>query len=325
MPLSVRESDFDDAQDGWEDILSSSVTDTIYVTPSWQRIWWRHFSDGAELYLLKLIDGETLTGIAPLKLSDGVLSFVGHTDLCDYNDFLVVAGREAEFYPALWSYIDQLKWASLELRSVPEESPTLQYAAREAERAGLSVESHEEDKAPFTDLPASWEEFVSSLSKKRRHELRRKMRRAEAAGQMSQDVFTSPQEVGGMMPEFARLLRSSSEDKARFLTPERQRFFEDAAVELAGRGHIRLSFLELNGVKVASNIVIDYRDAYLLYNSGYDPEYSDLSVGLVNKALTIKEGIEAGKRRFDFLRGTERYKYDLGAENRAVYQLTVRR
>ena len=63
----------------------------------------------------------------------------------------------------------------------------------------------------------------------------------------------------------------------------------------------------------------------MLYNSGYDPRYSRLSVGLVSKALAIKEAIEAGKRSFNFLRGTERYKYHLGAKDFAVYQLTVRR
>lgn len=325
MPPSVQESDFDEAQAAWEDILPGCATDTVYVTPSWQRVWWRHFGEGAELHILKLVDGGTLTGIAPLKLSGNVLSLVGNADLFDYNDFPVVAGREADFYPALWSYIARLNWTSLELQSIPEGSPTLRYAVQEAERAGLSIESREEDKAPFADLPASWDDFVSSLSKKRRHELRRKMRRAEAAGEMSQYVFTSPEDVARSMPEFALLLRSSSEDKARFLTLPRERFFADAAVELARRSQLRLSFLELDGAKVASNIVIDYGDSYLLYNSGYDPEYSDLSVGLVNKALTIKEGIEAGKRRFDFLRGTERYKYDLGAEDRAVYRLTVRR
>ena len=48
-------------------------------------------------------------------------------------------------------------------------------------------------------------------------------------------------------------------------------------------------------------------------------------MGLVNKALVIREAIEAGKSHFDFLRGAERYKYDLGAEDREVYQLVVQR
>lgn len=325
MSLSIQESDFDGAQDSWEGILSSCATDTVFVAPSWQRVWWSHFGKSAELHILKVLDGDVLIGIASMKYSNGVLSFVGSSDLFDYNDFLVVDGRDAEFYSALWDYIVGLQWNSLELGSLPETSPTLQFIQEKAEQAGLTVECLEEDKAPFSNLPASWDEFVSALGKKHRHELRRKIRRIEAAGEITQKVFTTPDDVVAMMPKFVSLLRSSSEDKARFLTPDRELFFYDAALELARLGQLRLSFLEFNGVDVASNMVIDYRDSYLLYNSGYDPALSGLSVGLVNKALTIKGGIELGKRRFDFLRGTERYKYDLGAENSAIYQLTVRR
>ena len=46
-----------------------------------------------------------LIGIASMKYSNGVLSFVGNSDLFDYNDFLVVDGRDAEFYSALWDFI----------------------------------------------------------------------------------------------------------------------------------------------------------------------------------------------------------------------------
>ncbi|MDP7628532.1 MAG: GNAT family N-acetyltransferase [SAR202 cluster bacterium] len=325
MSLSIQESDFDGAQDSWESILSFCAAHTFYVTPSWQRVWWRHFGKGFELHILKVLDGDVLIGIASMKYSNGVLSFVGNSDLFDYNDFLVVDGRDAEFYSAVWDYISGLKWDSLELGSLPETSPTIQFIQEKAEQIGLTVECLEEDKAPFSDLPASWEEFVSGLSKKHRHELRRKIRRIESAGEITQKVFTKPDDVANMMPKFANLLRSSSQDKALFLTPERERFFEDAVFELAKSGQLRLSFLKFNGVDVASNIVIDYKNSYLLYNSGYDPAHSALSVGLVNKALTIKEGIEFGKCRFDFLRGTERYKYDLGAENSTVYRLTVRR
>ena len=48
-------------------------------------------------------------------------------------------------------------------------------------------------------------------------------------------------------------------------------------------------------------------------------------MGLLNKALSLKEAIEEGKHSFDFLRGTERYKYNLGAKDQVVYQMVVRR
>jgi CelD/BcsL family acetyltransferase involved in cellulose biosynthesis len=120
-------------------------------------------------------------------------------------------------------------------------------------------------------------------------------------------------------------LRESSPEKMAFLTQEREKFFVDIARELAVRGQFKLYFLELNGVRVASCICFDYADSYLLYNSGYDPGYSNLSVGLINKALCIREAIEEGRRSFNFLRGSERYKYDLGGKNQVLYRVTGRR
>ena len=99
------------------------------------------------------------------------------------------------------------------------------------------------------------------------------------------------------------------------MTEARERFFTELMETAAARGRLKLSMLEFDGVRVAACISFDYEDSYLLYNSGYDPAYSQLSVGFVNKAWTIKDAIESGKRTFDFLRGIERYKYDLGAED----------
>ena len=51
-----------------------------------------------------------------------------------------------------------------------------------------------------------------------------------------------------------------------------------------------------------------------LYNSGYDPRYGELSVGLLCKVLSIKNSIESGRKRYDFLKGAEPYKYHLGGK-----------
>ena len=58
----------------------------------------------------------------------------------------------------------------------------------------------------------------------------------------------------------------------------------------------------------------DYNDSVYLYNSGYDPRYSSLSVGLLSKVLLIKDSIQRGRKRFDFLKGSEPYKYHLSGK-----------
>ena len=258
-------------------------------------------------------------------LRDGVVGFIAGADLCDYADILVSDGKEELFYKTLLGYIKANDWHTIDLNSIPHGSPTLRYLPALAEREGYVAEVEEVAMAPVVSLPSSWEEYLAGLTKKDRHEVRRKVRGVERAGNYRQYTCgTTANDIRECMQEFFRLLRDSRADKAEFMTPERESFFSDAALELGARGQLRLEFLELDGARVATCIGFDYGDSYMLYNSGYDPRYSDLSVGLVNTALAIKGAIQAGKCCFDFLTGTERYKYHLGGMDNPVYRLVLR-
>ena len=325
MPATVETTDFDQIEKQWEDLLPASITNTVFVTPWWQRIWWEHFGTDSQLRIFAVRNGDRLLGIAPMRLREGVLSFLGDTDLFDYHDFVVVRDSEETFYEALCDHLAGSDWHTMHLGSLPEGSPTLRHMMRMSEGNGLSVIVSDEDKAPVAELPSSWEEYLAGLRRHDRHELRRKLRRLERADGAQQYTCNSVEVLTDSMADFFRLLRSSGPDKATFLTGARERFFLDVASELASRGHLRLYFLEIGGRRVASCICFDYGGAYLLYNSGYDPQHASLSVGLLNKALCIQEAIERGRRRFEFLRGSERYKYNLGAVDRVVYRMVARR
>ena len=325
MAYSVQRESFDTIGGEWEDILSSTAANTIFITPWWQRLWWERYGGGARLELLSVRRGDDLLGIAPLMISGDALSFLGDTDLFDYHDFLVSDGCEADFYNALWQHIAALDWQTLELKSLRQDSHTLKRLPALAQADGCETEITQEDVSPYTVLQPTWDEYLAGLRKKDRHELRRKLRRLQNGGNANQYAYDDPDAIAKSMPDFFRLMRASSGDKNDFLTPDRERFFGELACELAARGQFKLFFLEVDHARVAACICFDYDDSFLLYNSGYDPEYSALSVGLLNKALCIREAIESGKRRFDFLRGDERYKYNLGGKDQTVHELTIRR
>lgn len=322
MPYSVQLEDFEEIESEWERILPDTFANTIFVTPWWQKVWWKHFGQSANLQILSVRHDYDIIGIAPLMLNDGVLSFLGDTDLFDYHDFLVINGRESEFYNALCEYIVEMDWQSMELKSLREGSPTLEHIKTLAEAKGYKVEIEHEDVSPFVTLPPTWDDHVATLRKKDRHELRRKLRRLDRDSEAKQYACDVPADH---MDEFFTLMRASRDDKDDFLTPEREEFFKKLAVELSSRDQFKLYFLEVDDVRVASCICFDYAGKYLLYNSGYNPEYSPLSVGLLNKALCLKDAIEEGRETFDFLRGDERYKYDLGGHDQSVYQMVVHR
>ena len=75
----------------------------------------------------------------------------------------------------------------------------------------------------------------------------------------------------------------------------------------------------------AAVVCFDYKGIRFLYNSGYDPEFSHLSVSLMLKSWCVRNAIEEGIEYFDFLRGSERYKYDLGGVDHEIMCLRISR
>ena len=116
------------------------------------------------------------------------------------------------------------------------------------------------------------------------------------------------------MASFLKLFSESREDKANFMTARMESFFRSLADTMVEAGLLRLGILELDTLPTAMVMCFDYNDCVYLYNSGYNPGYGNLSVGLLSKVLHIKDSIQRGRRKFDFLKGGEPYKYHLGGK-----------
>jgi CelD/BcsL family acetyltransferase involved in cellulose biosynthesis len=173
------------------------------------------------------------------------------------------------------------------------------------------------------ELPATWTAYLDILSGKERHEIRRKLRRLERAGSVTLRVLGKKEAVATAMDTFVMLFRSNTGEKARFMTDKTERFFRSLADSMAEAGLLRLLFVDLDGVPVASTMCFDYRSTFYLYNNGYDMRYAHLSLGLLSKVFTIREALLSGSRRFNFLRGSEPYKRRLGGSPVALLECEV--
>jgi CelD/BcsL family acetyltransferase involved in cellulose biosynthesis len=316
----------DDLTEEWCRLLAVCEPAYPFQHPAWHATWWRHFGGERTPLLLQVRDRERLVAVAPLMHDGDRLVFAGDPDICDYMDLAVAADAPDAAFGPLVEQLAALPWRELVLWGLPETSRTRQALPPLAEARGWSVEDEFEAVCPRITLPATWEAHVESLSKKDRHELRRKMRRFQEAGaNMTVRSLSAPDEVRVGLDDFIRLHTESRHDKREFMTPEMEAFFRDMAVTLAEDHLVRLFFIELNNERVAGLLAFDTGPELLLYNSGYDPAYAHASVGLVSKALTLRAAIEDGKRTYDFMRGAEPYKYDMGAQSFEVRTLTLRR
>jgi len=325
MAISVHREELTPLAAAWAALLDRAPEPVPFLHPTWQRVWLEEFAGDRELLLYAVRDGEELIGVAPLMRGDGGLMFSGDHKICDYMDVVVAPDRAADVLDALLPALAGEAWDELSLWGLREDSPVRVALPAAVDRAGLAVTQEEEAIAPHIGLAGTWDDHVASLSKKDRHELRRKLRKLEAAGDLELRSYTSPEETESRVPLLLRMMVESRTDKAAFMSEQMARFFHRMVPELAREGLVRLYELELEGRPIASVLCFDQGGQLYLYNSGYEPEYAAMSAGLVSKALCLREAIECGRHCVDTLRGAEPYKYDLGAKDRAVYTCTVRR
>jgi CelD/BcsL family acetyltransferase involved in cellulose biosynthesis len=325
-------SGFDALAEEWNDLLKRSAFDTLFLTWEWQRTWWEHLGEG-DLFLITLRDDQGhLAGIAPLYRTvsasgERKLSIVGCLDVSDYLDIIVAQGYETEVYGALLDYLDSAEmadWDAAELCNVPEISPAHQALAEMAVEQGHEFRTLVEDVCPVIDLPATWDAYLALLDKKQRHEIRRKMRRIEREADVHWYIVDQGRDMAEEIEAFIELHQKSSADKDDFMDERMKGFFHAVAHVLHPPGWLQLAFIEVDGQKAASMLNFDYKDAILVYNSGYDPQHrAHLSPGIVLLAYCIQHAIELGRARFDFLRGDEAYKYRFGAKDTKVYRLII--
>lgn len=333
MQLTVyrNEEGFAALRPTWNDLLRRSAFDTIFLTWEWQTTWWNLLGRG-DLWLLAWHDPDgALVGLAPLFLSDDggrrTFSLVGCREVSDYLDFVIARGREAEVYDAFLTWLagpDAPLWDVLDLCNLPETSQTHRRLVEMARARGYQAEAMLEDVCPIIPLPSSWDDYLASLDRHQRHEIRRKIRRLEQETTPRWYIVGPSHDLQAEMDAFIALHQRSRREKGEFMDEAMQRFFRSMARTMRDAGWLFLAFMEVNGVKAASMLCFDYNDSILVYNSGYDPEaYSSLSPGIVLLARCIEYAIQQGRRVFDFLQGNESYKYRFGGKDFRVMRAVI--
>lgn len=326
MKVSIRDRLDAVGAPAWDDLVAASRLRSPFLSWAWQCEWSRTFAEQRRVEIRCVEDdGGDLVALLPLyESAPGAMEIVGGADVSDYLDLIAVKGREEEAWTALLQSrpADPIEWI---LHAVPEASPTISALPALASASGLEASASVEERCPVLVLPPSWEAYLSRLSGKHRHELQRKMRRLEReASDAHASCVHTPADIEARLGDFLALHRSSRVGKARFMDERMERFFRRALTAFAERGAARLWFLDTSRGPIAAFVTIEWDGTVGLYNSGFAPERAALSPGVVLLARVIRDAIERGCAKFDFLRGEERYKYEFEPIPEAVYQVRIR-
>jgi CelD/BcsL family acetyltransferase involved in cellulose biosynthesis len=311
----------------WDDLAQRGITNTPFQQLGYQQGWWQQLGEG-ELYTIAVYDDETLLGIGCFNVRGTCVVFNASKEETDYLDVICAAENAQAVWGAIFDCLCSEEfpvWDCLDFYNIPADSSSRVIVEAQAADRGFSFASERAEVCPIIALPATFDDYLETLDKRQRHEIRRKLRRA--VGEETVLHIVSPEDdLHAEVDAFLELLVKSTPEKGAWLNAERTQAFHDIAQFAQDAGILQLMFIEVEGQKAAALFNFAYNGRTWVYNSGLDPNaFGRLSLGVVLSAQAIEHAIELGHTTFDFLRGDEAYKYRFGAQDTEIFRLIIQK
>ena len=335
----ILHTSFDSLQplaEKWNALVEAGVTNAFFLRYEYLQAWWQTHGGGewngqAELSVITAWEQDALVGIAPLFRAENregktALLLLGSIEISDYLDLIVSRDTHGDFTTRLLNWLGAeypFAWQALDWYNIPEASPTLTALREYASQNNRHYSQDIYQPCPAIPLPGDFETYLSALDKKQRHEIRRKIRRAEESGRgVRWYMVEEESRLQDEMEDFMALM-ANDPAKETFLTgPMREQMQKTARAAFAS-GFLQLAFLEVDGQKACAYLNFDYDNKIWVYNSGIDRNFMDLSVGWVLLGYLLEWANTQHRSEFDFLRGDEDYKFKFGGQKRHVMRLQL--
>ena len=237
----------------------------------------------------------------------------------DHLDILARPGAEVEaFVPVL----EALPWDAIILSDVAERAPGVERLTSAFAARGHHVTRAPLHCCPYLDLPADWDAYLAMQSPTRRQLLRRKERKLAR-----EHAATLTEYAADRFDDGWQLLLDLHQRRwggpGAFADPSVTTHLRVFRSLVTAPADFWLTTLDLDGQPAAAWCGFAWRDTVYFYQGGRDPRWDAESAGVVLMAKMIRRAIEAGYRRFDFMRGDESYKRSWTSTARCTYEVVI--
>jgi CelD/BcsL family acetyltransferase involved in cellulose biosynthesis len=320
----------------WNELLSSSASDCLFLTWEWSFTWWKHLAAGRRLYLVVVREADRLIAVLPLasRRADGAGGFLPETAEflgigtvgSDYLDLVIRRGHEAR---ALEAIVDRFRGerVRLILAQVKAGDSHASSLACLLSRRNWRARERQTSICPYIDLASrSFPSYLDGLGASHRYNFRRRLRQLSTRHELTLERATGEEGRSNLLEELFRLhhLRWATRGGSdAFQSEELLAFHRELSALALRRGWLRLTLLRVDGEPAAAVYGFLYEGVFYFYQSGFDPRFAKESVGMVALGLAIERSIEEGAREFDFLHGDEDYKFQWAREARTLARWEV--
>jgi len=181
LPLITSEA-FETLEAEWAALHARVPAATPFLHPAWHAVWLRHFGGDSAAVFLSIRREEELIGVAALDMDREMARELGDHNVRDYAGPLALAGEEAAVAAGILEWLREDLTSAATFWGLPADAP-MTAAIEQAALLGWAVERRHEAVCPGVALDGDFEAYVAGLSKKDRHELRRRCATSKRPGQ----------------------------------------------------------------------------------------------------------------------------------------------
>ena len=159
--------------------------------------------------------------------------------------------------------------------------------------------------APYIQFDDSWREPEKKLKSKRRSDLRRCRKKAEALGAVAFEMVTpNPGNVDQLIDEAIVIEASGWKGRSGTAIAKdkfHNAFFRHYGRLAAERGILRLAFLRIDGRAVAVQIAAECDSAFWGFRTRFDETYRDVAPGMILFLEVVRYAANSGVATHEFL------------------------
>ncbi len=315
VEVTAHRGDLDALAADWEALVDPQHPGAAFRSWAWLSAWWNSFSVGREPFVLVARAGGRTVGILPLyaertRLGGRRLAFLGEGIVgSDYLGIVCRRSDEDRLARAFAATLARERYDELDLDGVVRGDPLLPALEGVIPASRSTVEPRY--RCPHITLAGDFERYLATLRDGTGPQWKRRLRWLEKRPGFALERFDDPASlVRGLDALFAlHAERWAIEGGSDAIDgPRVEAFHRRAARALAERGWARLYLLSVEGAPRAALYGFVHGDRFAFYQSGYDPEWRQRSVGTVLLGHVVRDCFAERRSEYDFLRGTEPYK-----------------
>lgn len=309
----------------WSQFAHSLPDVTPFQLPDWLLTWWRQFGSG-ELRVLVFRNRGEIVGVVPCfrhewegkrqitLIGSGISDYLDPAIACEFAPGILRMLRQALQRDPDW---DVCVWQDLRHTSMLAALPF----------SDSFVTTVKPDTAcSETALRGSFESWWAQRPHGLRRNIRRYLQKTRAIGEPEFCVVSEPEThiLTALVNLHAARWQKHNQpgmiaanNSAQFLLKICERF--------ARANMLRLFVLHFKDRIVAAICAFPYRATLFSYLSAFDPEFETLGFGRLLLFYSFKYAFESGYGSWNFLRGSEPYKFDWGAQRMPKCRVIITR